>query len=54
MNKKTNFAFFGSGPLAESVLAALYRNDFIPSLVITTQDKKVGRNLELQKNHIKI
>lgn len=51
-NKKINFIFFGSGPLAESSLYFLNQNNLIPSLVITTIDKKSGRDLKLKKNII--
>ncbi len=51
-NKNIKFVFFGSGPLAESALYSLYQNNLIPSLVITSPNKKSGRNLELHKNII--
>lgn len=51
-NKGIKFVFFGVGPLAESALYALYKNDLTPSLIITSPDKKVGRNLKIQKNII--
>lgn len=51
-NKNIKFIFFGSGPLAESALYVLYQNNLIPSLVITSPNKKSGRNLELHKNII--
>lgn len=51
-NKNIKFVFFGSGPLAESALYSLSQNNLIPSLVVTSQDKKSGRNLELHKNII--
>lgn len=51
-NKKINFIFWGAGPLAESALYTLYKNDLIPSLVVTTPDKKTGRKMQIQKNII--
>ena len=51
-NKNIKFVFFGSGPLAESALYSIYQNNLAPSLVITSVDKKSGRNLELHKNVI--
>ncbi len=51
-NKNIKFVFFGSGPLAESALYSLFQNNLIPSLVVTTPNKKSGRNLELHKNII--
>ncbi len=51
-NKNIKYIFWGSGPLAESALFNLYKNDLIPSLVITSPDKKSGRNMEIKKNII--
>lgn len=53
MNKEFTYAFFGTGALAESVLAALVRAGHIPSLVITKPDSKQGRHLELVAPYIK-
>src|SRR4051812_41324327 len=50
---KPTFAFFGTGPLAESVLAALVRNGYEPSLVVTKPDAPQGRHMELTSPHIK-
>jgi len=47
---KINFAFWGTGPLAESVLYNLSQNNFLPSLIITSPDKKVGRHFQIEKN----
>ncbi len=51
-NENIKYIFWGSGPLAESALYTLYKNNLIPSLVITTPNKKSGRKMELQKNII--
>lgn len=51
-NKEIKFIFWGTGPLAESSLFALYQNELIPSLVVTSPDKKVGRGLGFQRNII--
>jgi len=51
-NKNIKYIFWGTGPLAESALFALYQNGLVPSLVITTPDKRSGRKMELQKNII--
>lgn len=51
-NREIKFIFWGTGPLAESSLFSLYQNALIPSLVITSPDKKVGRGLEVKKNII--
>lgn len=53
MNQPINFVFFGTGPLAESVLAALVRNDYTPSLVVTKPDAMQGRHMQLTAPHIK-
>ena len=47
------YAFWGTGPLAESVLYALYKNDLAPLLVITKPDGKVGRKQEVISPQIK-
>ncbi|MEI6352538.1 MAG: methionyl-tRNA formyltransferase [Candidatus Nomurabacteria bacterium] len=52
-NKNIKFAFFGTGPLAESALYSLYKNNLIPSLVITSPDKRSGRKMELHSPIIK-
>ncbi len=54
MNSKLRYAFFGTGPLAESVLAALVRNGYTPSLIVTKPDAASGRHLELTPPHIKV
>jgi methionyl-tRNA formyltransferase len=48
-----NYAFFGTGPLAESVLASLVRAGFVPSLVVTKPDAPQGRHMQLTAPHIK-
>lgn len=48
-----SFAFFGTGPLAESVLATLYRNGFVPKLLVTKPDTPQGRHLHITAPHIK-
>lgn len=47
------FAFFGTGPLAESVLASLVRAGYTPSLVVTKPDAPQGRHMQLTAPHIK-
>jgi methionyl-tRNA formyltransferase len=51
--KKTSFVFFGTGPLAESVLATLVREGFTPSLVVTKPDAPQGRHMQVTAPHIK-
>lgn len=53
MNKPFTFAFFGTGPLAESVLASLVRANYIPALVITKPDAPQGRHLHIVAPAIK-
>lgn len=48
-----NFAFFGTGPLAESVVAALVRGGYTPSLIVTKPDAPQGRHMELTSPTIK-
>ncbi len=47
------YVFFGTGPLAESVLAALVTNGHSPSLVITKPDAPQGRHMQMTAPHIK-
>ncbi len=51
-NKNIKYIFWGTGPLAESSLFTLYQNELIPSLVITSPDKRSGRKMELHRNII--
>lgn len=51
--KPTRYVFFGTGPLAESVLAELYRNGYIPALIVTKPDTPQGRHMVLTEPHIK-
>lgn len=53
MNKNIPFAFFGTGALAESVLASLVRAGYIPSLLVTKPDSLQGRHMQLTAPHIK-
>ncbi len=55
MTTKENLkiAFWGTGPLAESAIYNLYKNNFNISLIITKPDSKVGRHHELQAPMIK-
>lgn len=54
MDKDITFAFFGTGPLAESVLAALVRNGYEPTLIVTKPDMPQGRHLQMTAPHIKV
>lgn len=54
MKKNTTFAFFGTGPLAESVLIALVRSGFEPTLIVTKPDAPQGRHLQMSAPHIKV
>ena len=47
------YAFWGTGPLAESVLYSLYKNNLTPALVITKPDSKIGRKQEIISPQIK-
>ncbi len=53
LEKNSTFAFFGTGPLAESVLAALVRAGYTPALLVTKPDAPQGRHLEIVSPHIK-
>lgn len=53
MNTSISYAFFGTGALAESVLAALVNSGHMPSLVVTKPDSLQGRHMQLTAPHIK-
>jgi methionyl-tRNA formyltransferase len=53
MNITTTYAFFGTGALAESVLAALMKAGYTPSLVVTKPDSMQGRHMQLTAPYIK-
>lgn len=53
MNKTISYAFFGTGALAESVLASLVNAGYIPSLLVTKPDSPQGRHMQLTAPHIK-
>lgn len=54
MNKNIPYIFFGTGVLAESVLASLYRAGYVPEIVVTKPDSRQGRHMELTSPTIKI
>ncbi len=53
MNQDFSYAFFGTGPLAESVLASLVRAGFTPDLLVTKPDAPQGRHMQITAPHIK-
>ena len=53
MHKMPSYVFFGTGALAESVLASLVRAGYFPSLVVTKPDSKQGRHMTLTPPYIK-
>ncbi len=53
MNTTLRYAFFGTGPLAESVLAALVRGGYVPELVVTKPDAPQGRHMIITPPTIK-
>ncbi len=53
MNTTLRYAFFGTGALAESVLAALVKAGYIPVLVVTKPDAPQGRHMQLTAPYIK-
>jgi methionyl-tRNA formyltransferase len=48
-----SFIFFGTGALAESVLASLYKAGLVPKYVVTKPDAPSGRHMTLTSPHIK-
>lgn len=54
MNKKINYAFFGTSLFAVTVLSRLREHDFLPSLLITMPDQRQGRGLTFTSPPVKI
>ena len=54
MNQAISFVFFGTGALAESVLAELVRNGYVPKLIVTKPDAPQGRHMEMKSPNIKV
>ncbi len=50
---KINFTFFGTSKFSVLVLEKLKENGFVPSLIITTEDKPKGRKLILTPSEVK-
>lgn len=53
MKTSISYAFFGTGALAESVLAALVRAGYIPKVVVSKPDSLQGRHMQLTAPYIK-
>lgn len=51
--KEVRYAFFGTGALAESVLASLVNAGYVPTLVVTKPDTLQGRHMQRTAPHIK-
>ena len=54
MNKSIPYVFFGTGALAESVVASLMRAGYTPALIVTKPDSRQGRHMELTPPTIKV
>lgn len=54
MEQNLRYAFFGTGPLAESVLAALVRAGYFPALLVTKPDAPQGRHMQMTPPNIKV
>ena len=47
------FAFWGTGPLAESTIYSLYKNNLVPEYIVTKPDTAVGRHQTITPPYIK-
>ncbi len=54
VNKKLNFVFWGTPDVASETLEILKKNDYIPSLIITSPDKPKGRKMFLTPPPVKV
>ena len=53
-NKNLKFVFWGTPDIASETLEILKQNNYIPSLIITSSDKKQGRKMILTPPPVKI
>ena len=53
-NKNLNFIFWGTPDVAEETLNILKQNGFIPSVIITSPDKKQGRKMLMTSPPVKV
>jgi len=54
MNKKLNFAFFGTPEMASETLEILKGKGYVPSLIVTSPDRPQGRKMLLTPPPVKI
>ncbi|MEI6660346.1 MAG: methionyl-tRNA formyltransferase [bacterium] len=52
--KHLKFAFFGTPEVASKTLEILYKNGYVPSIIITQPDAPSGRGLELHESPVSI
>ena len=54
MNKKLNFAFWGTPNLSKQTLDILYNYGYIPSIIITSPDTRSGRGMNLNSTPVSL
>lgn len=54
MEKRLNFAFFGTPDVASNTLEILKQAGFLPSIIITSEDKPAGRKMLLTPTPVKV
>lgn len=52
--EKFNFTFFGTPDIASRTLDILFVSDYIPSLIITSPDRRSGRGMELHETPVSL
>lgn len=53
-SKVANWAFFGSSDFSVTVLEVLKENHLLPNLIITIEDKFLGRGMKLKYEEVKV
>ncbi len=53
-SRRARFAFFGTPELATTVLDELESSGYLPSIIVTTPDKKQGRGMQLSSPPVKL
>ncbi|MCX6754710.1 MAG: methionyl-tRNA formyltransferase [Candidatus Nomurabacteria bacterium] len=52
--QKLNFTFFGTPDISSNTLDILFSNNYIPSLIVTSPDKRSGRGMEIHETPVSI
>jgi methionyl-tRNA formyltransferase len=52
--EKINFAFWGTGKISKETIDILFQNSYVPKIIITTEDKRSGRGMQINESELSI